>query len=233
MQCYLFVGSFPKTTAAINHLCTDNHIASIDQVILAREENEKKEKITIGIEDVRLLQQKIYFKPLKSKKKAIIIPRAELLTIEAQNSLLKVLEEPPPDTFFFLATKTQESLLPTVQSRCQIISFKKQQTPVEKNDMQAFFHIVSLCASDNHISEKLYYAQKKGVTKEEAQLWVEQMICCAREHLIKLLKENNREVLALLSFIRRLEQAYFTLKTTNVTPRMALEHLLLTTNNET
>ncbi|MDA0802221.1 MAG: hypothetical protein O2819_00480 [Planctomycetota bacterium] len=55
--------------------------------------------------------------------KVFIIDEAELLDAEGQNALLKVLEEPPPSTWFVLVASHADRLLPTIRSRCQIIGF--------------------------------------------------------------------------------------------------------------
>src|SRR5665213_3576385 len=78
----------------IARICAEKHIASVDQLLISLETNEKPTQ-SIGIQEIKKLQQKIYFKPLQSKEKAIIIQDAETLTTEAQNALLKILEEPP------------------------------------------------------------------------------------------------------------------------------------------
>ena len=64
-----------------------------------------------------------YVKPYHGHAKVFIIDEAELLAPEAQNLLLKTLEEPPPDTYFILVTTRPDSLLPTIRSRCQPVRF--------------------------------------------------------------------------------------------------------------
>lgn len=78
---------------------------------------------TIRVEQVREVEALLRFKPLKGKARALIIDDAHKMTPEASNSLLKTLEEPPPDTIIFLITPMAEGLLPTVRSRCQRIRF--------------------------------------------------------------------------------------------------------------
>lgn len=75
----------------------------------------------IKIEQVRELQKKAQFKPYEAKKKVYLIDRAETMTTEAANCLLKILEDPPPDTVFLLTAINRYSLLPTIISRCQSI----------------------------------------------------------------------------------------------------------------
>lgn len=81
----------------------------------------------IGIEAVRELE---HFLSLKvpgraAYDRAVIIDNAQLLTTEAQNALLKTLEEPPRGTLIVLTANTGQALLPTIRSRAQSISVKR------------------------------------------------------------------------------------------------------------
>ncbi len=78
-----------------------------------------------GIDDVRQLKESVGYAPIKGKYKVYIIDEAHMLTKEAFNALLKTLEEPPPRTVFVLCTTELDKIIPTVQSRCQRIIFKK------------------------------------------------------------------------------------------------------------
>lgn len=77
--------------------------------------------LKIGIEEVRDLKKKINLRPI-GPNKTIIILESEKLTLEAQNALLKTLEEPLDSTSINLVTKSLDNLLPTILSRCQIIT---------------------------------------------------------------------------------------------------------------
>ena len=77
----------------------------------------------ISIDDIRLAQKEISLKPYEAKFKIFIILQAEDLTEEAQNSLLKTLEEPPAFSLIILTAANISGLLPTIISRCQIIKF--------------------------------------------------------------------------------------------------------------
>src|SRR5438105_8123451 len=68
-----------------------------------------------------ILQHSLNFAPSIGRKRVYIIERAETLNIAAANSLLKVLEEPPPYAVFVLLAPHAARLLPTVLSRCQLI----------------------------------------------------------------------------------------------------------------
>ena len=78
---------------------------------------------SIKIEQIRELQKKIQEKPIISEKKVYIIDQADLMTKEAQNCLLKTLEEPPEYAIIILVTNNKEGLLPTIRSRCEIVKF--------------------------------------------------------------------------------------------------------------
>ena len=69
------------------------------------------------------MQEKIYEKPIVSNKKVIIINDSDKMTEEAQNSLLKTLEEPPEYIVIILITANENKLLNTIKSRCLKISF--------------------------------------------------------------------------------------------------------------
>ncbi len=88
-----------------------------DTIILTGKEN-------IKIEQTRDLQHQINLKPLGSIYKICIIEDIERLTLEAANSLLKILEEPPYKSVLILTCTTLNYILPTISSRCQIIKFQ-------------------------------------------------------------------------------------------------------------
>ena len=79
----------------------------------------------IKIEQIREIQKKAQFKPFEAARKVYIINRADLLTREAANCLLKILEDPPPDTFFLLTTINAYNLPSTVVSRCQQVPLSR------------------------------------------------------------------------------------------------------------
>ncbi len=78
---------------------------------------------TIKIEQIRYLQEKIAEKPVTSDKKVYIINDSETMTREAQNALLKTLEEPPTYATLILITANESKLLATIKSRCTKIAF--------------------------------------------------------------------------------------------------------------
>ena len=80
---------------------------------------------SIKIEQIRVMQEKIVEKPILSARKVYIINDAELMTKEAQNCLLKTLEEPPEYVIIILIVSNESKLLNTVKSRCVKIEFSK------------------------------------------------------------------------------------------------------------
>lgn len=76
------------------------------------------EKKTVGVDVIRRARADCYIQPNEGKRKIYVIPRAQDMGVEAQNALLKVLEEPPAYAMFLLLAETGEALLPTIRSRC-------------------------------------------------------------------------------------------------------------------
>jgi len=77
---------------------------------------------SIGIEKVREVQAFLSKKAYGEKNKIVFIPEAEKLTLQAQNAFLKTLEEPPASSVIILCAPTGDDLLPTIQSRCEIVN---------------------------------------------------------------------------------------------------------------
>ncbi|MEW6008983.1 MAG: DNA polymerase III subunit delta' [Candidatus Omnitrophota bacterium] len=86
----------------------------------------------IKIDQMREFQEKIYMSPYSSKRKIFIIDNAHMLTLEAANSLLKVMEEPPLNTILILITNKIDSCQETIVSRCQRIYF----SPLATQDIE-------------------------------------------------------------------------------------------------
>jgi DNA polymerase-3 subunit delta' len=78
---------------------------------------------SISIESIRGLQKFLQLKTTGSKafRRAVIVEAAQALTTEAQNALLKLLEEPPADTIIILTASSSRALLPTILSRVQTL----------------------------------------------------------------------------------------------------------------
>ncbi len=79
----------------------------------------------IRIEQIREMQIKVVEKPINSDKKIYIINDADLMTKEAQNCLLKTLEEPPDYIVIILVVSNESRILATIKSRCMRIIFEK------------------------------------------------------------------------------------------------------------
>jgi len=80
---------------------------------------------SIGVDDIRDMQSDIVIKPLYSERKVCLIVDADKMTAQAQNSLLKTLEEPPGYAVIILTASNYVALLDTVRSRAKRYEFKK------------------------------------------------------------------------------------------------------------
>lgn len=78
-----------------------------------------------GIDDIRALREGVYAMPFESPYKFYIVDEAHMLTKDAWNAFLKTLEEPPAHAMFVLATTERDKVPETIQSRCEIYSFKQ------------------------------------------------------------------------------------------------------------
>ncbi|HET7480208.1 MAG TPA: DNA polymerase III subunit gamma/tau [Rubrobacteraceae bacterium] len=78
-----------------------------------------------GIDEIRELRDKVNLAPASGRMKVYIIDEVHMLTTEAFNALLKMLEEPPEHVVFVLATTEKHKVLPTIISRCQSFDFRR------------------------------------------------------------------------------------------------------------
>ena len=81
---------------------------------------------SIKIDEIRQMQEKVIEKPITSKKKVYIINNAENMTVEAQNCLLKTIEEPPEFVTIILVVSNENTILTTIKSRCTRVSFTEE-----------------------------------------------------------------------------------------------------------
>ena len=89
---------------------------------------------SVKIEQIRFLQKKIQEKPIISSRKVYIIDDADTMTTEAQNCLLKTLEEPPEFATIILIGTNENNFLPTIKSRCMILRFQ----PIEDEQIKKY-----------------------------------------------------------------------------------------------
>ena len=82
-----------------------------------------KNRVSIGVDAVEELQRALALRPVEGGNAAALVPAAEELTPQAQNALLKTLEEPPPRTALLLTVAAPRALLATVLSRCVVLRF--------------------------------------------------------------------------------------------------------------
>ncbi len=78
-----------------------------------------------GVDQVRALRDEAVYSPAAVRKRVYIIDEVHMLTNQAFNALLKILEEPPEHLIFILATTEVHKVLPTIKSRCQQFAFKR------------------------------------------------------------------------------------------------------------
>jgi DNA polymerase-3 subunit delta' len=117
-----------------------------------------------------------YRSPFEGRRKVFVIEEAERMNPEAQNALLKTLEEPQPDTIFILVSDREEELLDTVRSRCRRIVLE----PVPESRVVELLESEGAAAGDALLSARLSDGDIElaralafdGPTRERRQLWL-------------------------------------------------------------
>lgn len=230
MDSYLITAKDKKKREKfVKEYSVKHNINQLDITIIEKEPDSKTTSQSIGIETVKLIQKKLYFKPIKSTNKLIVIEDAQLLTPEAQNALLKVLEEPPANTFIILGSESKEMLLPTILSRCQIIELVEEHKKISEKTMDELQVFIQNLPTSS-IGEKLKLAEQLAKNKDKAIDWLENLILIIREKLLHNYSTDTFDTgkpIVLVYTLKKLQYLHTLLKTTNVNPRIAIEHTLL------
>lgn len=183
---------------------------------------------SIGIEDIRRLEKEIKLKPYSHTHKVIILNEAHLLTLEAQNALLKTLEEPPDYLLIFLLTPDEDLLLSTIRSRCQIVRLQNKNptlTPEELTDMKDNF----LKIIRGGIGERLKNTEEVSKTREDAVNFLNQsLIFCQQllispEKYLSFIDLTRQEVITIIYSIQRAKE----LISINIHTRLVLDNMFL------
>lgn len=176
-----------------------------------------KDKASISVDNIReQVISEVYLKPMNASRKIFIIELGDILSTEAQNALLKVLEEPPSYVTFIICVTSKEKLLPTVLSRSQTITFFPVSTDIvcdflmktyclEYNDA---YSLAKLSGGSIGVAKKLQEDTLKKVRIDKSialLINLKKNSVCIREMVDFLSeeRENIQEIIEyLMTFIR-------------------------------
>ncbi len=162
----------------------------------------------LGIAEARKIKEHFSLKPYSAKGRVVVLEDASVMTIEAQNALLKTLEELPAEALLILGASSDANFLPTVLSRCQIIRLANSKSrPSQESEFTKDIEI--LLASS---IEEVFGAIEKLKNKEE--------------FLAALIAYFHQDVSKNKDFLSKLLQAEEWAKQ-NVNIRAILEYLML------
>lgn len=149
---------------------------------------------SIKIEQIREFQKKVSEKPIISNKKVYIINDSDKMTVEAQNCLLKTLEEPPEFVTIILIGSNENSFLSTIKSRCMILHFEK----ISDEQIQKYLQ-------DNHqteINSKIMLEACQGSIGKALEIKDKQELYQNTEQVVKSLERKDKiDILNMSDFI--------------------------------
>jgi len=176
----------------------------------------ENKQANINIAECHQIIKKLSFKPFESVYKVLILWLPEYLDKEG-NSLLKIIEEPQPNTLFLLVAQNQDQILNTILSRTQLVKIPALSYDDIKDDLMANHHQTEMAAveiaylSNGNMTEALTMLQHEG--KSYHELFVQWLRLCYSnkgievmafvEQAAKLGRENQKNFLRYgISFIR-------------------------------
>lgn len=110
----------------------------------------------LGVLEAKKIKEHFSLKPYQSSGRAVVLEDAASLTTEAQNALLKTIEELPKEAIFILGAASDSNLLPTIVSRCEIVRIKNSELKEENGRDKEI--IEELLKSE--IEERFEYIEK-------------------------------------------------------------------------
>ena len=170
---------------------------SLNQPDIIRVMHEKPN--TISVEDIRTqINGDIMIRPYSSPYKIYIVDEAEKLSVQAQNALLKTIEEPPVYAVLLLLTTNAGMLLQTIRSRCVILELKPVSSPMVKN-----YLMEQLEVPEYHADICTAFAQ--GNVGKAKRLALSDSFSEMLEHALHLVKYiHDMEVVDMISDLKRI-----------------------------
>lgn len=219
MHAYLIINGTAETRQSkLDALCISWHVSPIDRHTLMTDGT------SIGIEETRAFKKQLIMRPVTSPVIVGVIPAFERLTIIAQQSLLKILEEPPPHCTIVLLGTNTSSLLSTILSRCQIISIQNSTDLTSIQDTQAWLQTLTHI---QHMSygQRIAFTDTIGNTHDQALVWIEQAIVNTHRLLIRNIRDEMKTPINIVHFLRSLLRGKHYLEA-NVNPKLSVDSVL-------
>lgn len=157
---------------------------------------------SIKIEQIRELQKRIQEKPIISTKKVYIINDAELMTTEAQNCLLKTLEEPPEFATIILIGSNENAFLTTIKSRCMILHFNQIEDFLLKKYLKENYQIKDIT---KNMLDLFQGSIGKAISLKDKQ----EQYYCLEEIIDKLNKNDLIDILKLAEILYKSKEDIF------------------------
>ncbi len=186
--------------------CIQAHNDNQPDIITIRHEK----PASISVDDIRdQLNGDIMIKPYSSRYKVYIIPEADLLTVQAQNALLKTIEEPPEYAVIFLLTENADSLLPTIRSRCVMLKLRNIKDKLVKKYLMEQLEVpdyqAELCAAfaQGNIGRAILLAKSEHFNeiKEEAIQLLKYIDEMELHEIVSAIKEINKYKLEVTDYL--------------------------------
>jgi len=168
MQSLLYIGT--------NQSALDNELNKLKDKLKVSQFNyiEYFPSPSIGIDIVRKIKEILTLKPFGGNNRLMVVKEMDKATLQAQNALLKILEEPPANTYIALTTKNVSALLPTIVSRCQLVTVKGEKTKVMEDDNATLKLLKGIIKSSP--GQRLLLAAQYSKTKEVALDILDQLL---------------------------------------------------------
>lgn len=178
----------------------------------------ENDKTGLGIDQIRILSEVILTQT--SKQRVVVMYSFETASLEAQNALLKILEEKTLHNVFVLFTNNIERIIPTIRSRVQVVTLDEKRKLLNKELTSRMNNLLE--ALHNPISNSYLQLSTFSVkTREDTLLFLDELILFLKTHL----KDSNANKIA--TILKKAMQTKNNILSLNTNHQLSLDNLLI------
>lgn len=170
-----------------------------------------KQGVKLGIDQAKKIKEYFSLKPYSAKGRGVVLEDISEITTEAQNALLKTLEELPQNAVFIMGAGSEANILPTILSRCSLVNLDPEEETLENKYFQ---DIEKLQIST--ISQRFEYIEKL----KDKEVFLHSLVNYFRAQLLLIVTKDLKDYLEELLVAERWAKQ-------NVNIRAILEYLML------
>lgn len=178
-----------------------------DIIYISREKDSSgKERQGLTVAQMRAMISDAQIMPNEAEKKVYIIPDGDRMNLEGQNTVLKLLEEPPKSASFILCAQNLEALLPTVRSRCATVRINAEGESKSGESMSLAHQFLSYATENNSPDLMRFFAVNENMDTDGCAEFIDSLITMSSERLITDDTSDRKRMMTILNMAKKIQK---------------------------